>query len=350
VLLPEIGLLPPPLHSPWVGSTGPEPTTGSPATDSTADQQRTLFWYDPPWHFVSPAIARKIIAAVDALHVPTAVLGRDIGEASIGDALLRHPIAPYRPDRYGVQLDDLQHAPMIDIRLARARDYSGRYAYAPEQVTRWLGADVGEEEGMPTTGATHFPAPGWPAELPTVESLSGKFAQLRLLQPGVQCGLSVTPYFVQQELPAFLKAKPDVVILRMDDSDELQGMRLATTVVAVRQLVDAHCPHARLWVVPPDRPTPDDCAKLYALGANAVAIDWWCQPLIANAPSAGSWQAVESDATNPFLATAKELLYPLFERVAGLLQSCGVQHASNLTRKHLVSSDPTIAKQLGIRH
>ncbi len=332
-LLDEIGLLPPPLHTPWVGSA---------ATSVLADGSGwPLFWYDPPWHYVPAPVAKQIVSAVDALKIPTAALGRDLGKDRIGDVLLGHTITPYRPDRYGLQLSDLQSASVVDVRLARARDAMGRYAYSRQQMTRWLDSESEAENSSLVPAPDWVPAPGWPPELPDVHALAGKFAQLRTLQPSVRCAVSVTPYRTQEELPPILSAKPDIVILRMDDSDEMTGVRMAAVIVAILTLIKAHHRQADLWVVPPHQPSADDCVKMYALGVAAIGIDWWCQPLIS--------QAMQGQSTESFLEAANRLLSERTERIAALVRSCGVARIADLGRQHLVSPSPTIARRLGIR-
>lgn len=341
-LLNEIGLLPPPLHSPWVGSTATD-VLGTDVQDG--DRHWPLFWYDPPWHYVPAAVAKQIVSAVDALKIPTAALGRDLGEDRIGDVLLGHTITPYRPDRYGLQLSDLQSASVVDVRLARARDAMGRYAYSREQLTRWLGSESETEPQHVAHGPDWVPAPGWPPELPDVHALAGKFAQLRTLQPSVRCAVSVTPYRIQEELPEILSAKPDIVILRMDDSDEMTGVRMAAVIVLMLSVIKAHHRPAELWVVPPHQPSADDCVKMYALGVTAIGIDWWCQPLISNALQPDH----AADHNMPFLDAASDLLSERTDRIAALVRSCGVERIADLGRQHLVTPSPTVAKRLGIR-
>ncbi|QEG40015.1 hypothetical protein [Roseimaritima ulvae] len=340
-LLHEIGLLPPPLHTPWVGA---------PSTNVLGDDAQQggsgwpLFWYDPPWHYIPAAVARQIVVAVDALKIPTAVLGRDLGEDSIGDILLGHTLTPYRPDRYGLQLSDLQSAAVVDVRLARARDAAGRYAYSRAQVTRWQGGES-ETESQPAGQESDWvPAPGWPPELANVDALAGKLNQLRTISPTVRCAVSVTPYRIQEELPSILAAHPDIVILRMDDSDEMTGVRMAAVIVAMLRVIRAHQRSADLWVVPPHEPTADDCVKMYALGVAAIGIDWWCQPLISN----GLQRDNSGDPNAAFLTAASELLNQRTERITALVRSCGVETISQLSPKHLVTPSPTVAKRLGI--
>ncbi len=332
-LLPEICLLPPPLGIRWKGAATTRIT-------ETPDGQRAapwpLFWYDPPWHHVAPAVAQQIAAAVDRLRIPVAALGRDFGLDDLSTAGLQFGCVPYRPDRYGLTAEDLDAADTIDIRLARVRDEWGRFAYSSAQVQRWL-----DREDV----AVSIPAPGWPAELTEVAELAGKLHQLRQLNPAATCAISIPPYRLPAELPGVAAVRPDVVILRMDDSDEIVGNHLARIVAQARALLEQASlsgpSTVALWLVLPNAPTPDDCAKLFALGANAIAIDWWCQPLIPAAH--GGTLSAEA-----LREQASRLIKPRMNRLAGLTSSYGLVQPGELDRSCLGTTDHRLAEQIGL--
>ncbi|QDS95134.1 hypothetical protein FF011L_39210 [Roseimaritima multifibrata] len=332
-LLPNVGLLPPPIDQMW---TDLLPLQGVRQRAESAGSPGRFFWYDPPWYYVSPQTAASIVMAVDALRVPVAALGCELGENDLGDLMLGHSLVPYRPDRYGLGIKDLMAANVIDLRFARTRDWQGRYAYSDEQMSRWLGLDLaGDEDANPSVPESQsVSAPGWLPEFKDTSLLCRKIEQFHCLQPNARCAVSLGPYRLANELPAVLAAKPDIVILRLDDSDELREERLTSLLLKATEQLSRQSDNTDLWVVPPDAPTPDDCVKMFALGVQAVAIDWWCQPLITQAmQTEGSMD--RSSLANPYLAQAEELLRTPFERVAGLIQSCGADHAGALSPKHL---------------
>lgn len=339
-LLPEMCLLPPPLATSWVGAATTRIT-------ETPDGQRAdpwpLFWYDPPWHEVDPVVAQRIAVAVDALRIPVALLGRDLGLEELSTARLQFVMIPYRPDRYGLAVSDLQTADTIDMRLARVRNELGRYAYAPAQIQRWLDRDAEEL-------AAAIPAPGWPAELTRISQLAGKFQQLRILNEHARCAVSISPYRLPEELPGIIAAGPDAVILRMDDSDEIVGNHLARIVANAKAIIDAAAEQpdqaVRLWLVLPYEPTPTDCAKLFALGASAIAIDWWCQPLIRMALD--NAERGRSLPVDTFAIRAEEFLKPRMNRLAGLTSSYGLARPSELDRSYLGTTDHGLAEQIGL--
>ncbi|WP_153555290.1 hypothetical protein [Roseimaritima sediminicola] len=339
-LLDEIGLLPPPLATPW--------EDGAESAEEEAVPERwaaapPLFWYDPPWHFVPAPTARQIASTVDAVGIPTAALGCELGEEDIGDVMLRHSIAAVRPDRYGLAIGDLNAAAVVDLRLARSRDAHGRFAYGRSQLQRWLAEPTGEDETLDLPDSV--PAPGWPPELTSLGELAGKFRQYRAFQRRVRCAVSITPYRIFDELAAVLEAKPDIVILRMDDSDEFSGIRLASVIAAALDVIRTHHRATRLWVVPPCEPTPDDCVKMLALGVEAVAVDWWCQPLINAAIQQGG---TLTDAPAQLREHVLDILSERMERMVGLIHSCGASGPAELRPSHLYSPSTTIARRLGI--
>jgi hypothetical protein len=133
--------------------------------------------------------------------------------------------------------------------------------------------------------------------------------------------------------------------MRMDDSDEIVGNHLARIVAQARAILEqaslAGPSTVELWLVLPHAPSPDDCAKLFALGAHAIAIDWWCQPLI-QAARAGTLSA---DALHE---QAHRLLKPSMNRLAGLTSSYGLAHPSELERAHLGTTDHRLAERIGL--
>ncbi len=73
------------------------------------------------------------------------------------------------------------------------------------------------------------------------------------------------PYRLEDELPPIIAAKPDGLILRLDEVD-LEGLQLAALTRRARQLMkQAGAKQLPLWIVP-GAITPDDAAKLIAPG------------------------------------------------------------------------------------
>lgn len=344
MLLSKIHLLPPDLGEPWQ----PYQHAAS-AAQPTAERIEAagLFWYDPPWHFVPPSAARTIAAAIDALGIPVGLLGRDVGVEDAGELMLRNMLVPYRPERYGVQWGDLRSGRYLDVRLARVQDPSGRYAYAHGQLARWLGVDAGDSSNDFGARSRLIPAPGWPADVPRLDLLHRKFAQLRAIGGEARCAVSLPPYRVVEQWPTILRSCPDIVILRMDDADEFQDADLAVRVDQAVRLVQQHAAATELWLVPPNRPEPEDCVKLFALGVARIAIDWWCQPLISSA-AAGQSSPAHSGEVDACVAQATELVLPLVTRIEGLLESCGAASPTEVPRNRLGTLDPEVADRLAI--
>lgn len=343
MLLSEIGMVPPPIGTPW----GQRATAqAAPQPGDTGSVTGNVFWYDPPWHDVDPAVALEIVKAMDTRGIVTAALGSELGVASIADQLLIRTMTPYRPDRYGLNIDDLRSANVVDMRLARVRDTDGRYAYSREQLVRWLGMNPGDQDAGNEARNATIVAPGWPADVPELEHLGRKWKQFRSLQPSVRCAVSVPPYRLANELPRIIATAPDIVILRMDDSDEFDAVAMVQAVLLVKKLIDKVHPATKLWLVPINSPAPDDCVKLYALGVDSVAIDWWCQPLLSAPPRTAMGLGDLASHANPYLQAVDELLAGPLARVAGLIDSCAARRPHELNRRHLHATNRIMAKLL----
>ncbi len=295
--LDQLCFLPPPTDTPWSGPP-PESQRGQieRADGVTVGIDLPLFWYDPPWQDISTDAADVVAMAVAELGVLVSALRRDLSgpdeqpgfhasereesedEDTDDSAEAFEPlprIVPYRPERYGLCDRDFDGARIIDVRLTMNRDSSGRFAYSPEQIERWEATPADQ----PLAGGKWVPSATFPPDVASLQHLTSKLNQLRVLSPTAAVFVSMGPHRLQDELPIIMANRPDGLILRLDDLP-LSGLQLAQITRHARQLVDqASARGFPLWVVPGEI-TADDAAKLVACGASAVAIDGWCNQII----------------------------------------------------------------------
>ncbi len=229
-------------------------------------------------------------------------------------------IVPYRPERYGLSDLDFDDARIIDVRLTIRRDDSGRFAFSPDQIQRWEATP----EGQPLAGGSWVPAATFPPDVASIKHLSSKLDQLRILSPSAAVFVSVGPFRLEEDLPRIVAAKPDGLMVRLDEL-RLDGLQLALTVRRCCELArESASRDLPVWVVPGPT-TPDDAVKLILLGASGIAIDHWCEPLIheaVNAPPASSYgySPPASNATQIDTLIDGTLSGPL-ERFIGLMES-----------------------------
>ena len=291
--LDSLFFLPPPSDTAW---------SGAPQEDCRLDCRRAdgvdvaidlpLFWYDPPWCTVNNDTADCLATLVAETGVLVSALGSDLAGAerrsrfhgggeepsATEPASLALPrMVPYRPERYGLQASDFDGARVIDVRLTMSRDVSGRFAFSPEQIARWESTPAGE----PLAGGSWVPAATFPPDVVSMEHLASKLNQLRVLAPEALVLVSIGPYRLEAELPRLLAAMPDGVILCLDQIS-LDGLQLAALTKRTRDLMDhAGASGVPLWVVPGEI-SADDAVKLIALGAAAIGVDAWCDPLLTD--------------------------------------------------------------------
>lgn len=361
--LEKICLVPPPTATPW--SNGADKACGleiSRRDGKVVQLDVPLFWYDPPWYQIGTDTADLIATATARLGVAVTALRSDLcgpdqqselhgdesdddedeGEPEAIDSTPLPRIVPYRPERYGVCDRDFDEATIIDVRLVKHRDPTGRFAYPAEQVERWEAAQPHAqlESGIPV------PSTSFPPDVVSMEHLAAKLEQLRALAPTAAVFVSVGAHRLEFELPGIVAAKPDGLILRLDDL-ELDGLKLATATRHARELLDRSEPGLPLCVVPGEI-SADDAVKLCALGASAVAIDSWCAEIIDAAEddnqSAGGYSYSFKRSSDALIELVEDGLSTKIERFQGLLSS--LQHVA--AGERLAGSSESWARALGL--
>jgi hypothetical protein len=290
-----------------------------------------LFWYDPRWSNLTTTQADDLAVAVSRYDVLVSALQSDLsgpdtqtkfhspqGAQTDDPPPEQQPpaflprIVPYRPERYGLSPSDFDEATIIDVRLMMPRDTSGRFAYSPEQIARWESQqELEEAEG------DWVPAASFPPDVDSFESLSAKLHQLRQLAPSAAVFTSIGPYRMEKEIPLALGSHPDGLIVRFDEV-ALEPLQLAALTRRARQLMNtAKATDTPLWIVPGEI-TPDDAVKLVALGADAIGVDAWCNPMLDESQFA---QSSHYSSRINFDELAEETLYDHIERFSGLYLS-----------------------------
>jgi hypothetical protein len=366
----QLCFLPPPLDAVWRGLS---PDSHSMVIDRDGNTplfiRRPMFWFDPPWYRMPLDTACALANTVAELGITVSALRRDcvrdgqswrLGQpnpASDSSEPTRCTrMLPYRPERYGLTVEDFDQCQLIDVRLAMSRDTDGAHVYSQQQIKRWDTAP----DGAAFAGGNWVPAGTFPPDVVSLETLGPKIIQLRKLSPESAIFVSLGPFRLRQELPRLLGKQhsgdtlPDGVIIRMDLAT-LSPLQLAQQILGARDIIDnAGRPNLPLWVVPPEI-TADDAAKMIALGADAVAVDSWCQEIVDELlePSEGTRAAfgyqqrdivISGDQHwSTLRAWVAGVLNPRIDRFSGLVQSCAEKG-----RQALGSFDPQWATTLGI--
>lgn len=335
--LAPLCLLPPPANTPWSGHECElQPKSIHRIDGIEVPLELPLFWYDPPWGSLSYQQADWLAAAVAEQNVVVSALRRDLSDEET--PILHSPqqeesdeepetpldretyylprMVPYRPERYGLLRDDFDNARVIDVRLTVHRDHSGRFAYSPDQIQRWEATP----DDAPHAGGGYVPAGTFPPDVVSLKQLGRKLDQLRALSPGAAVFVSIPPFRLEEELSGVLAARPDGIILRMDRT-ELEPLQLAALTRRARRLMKVgDAGKLPLWVVPGPI-TPDDAAKLVALGAAGVAIDHWCAPLVEEVLESGGGSPYSTFGYSNVAQMAEYALTNPIDRFAGLRAS-----------------------------
>lgn len=316
-----------------------------------------LIAYDLPWHRCPPTTCQAIAEQLDRRGISVAGLRSELQWSAAPDQKLdrsgsRLAICPYRPDRFGLQIEDLLGAQIIDIRLHAIFDQHGLPLFDASLLRRWDQrsaqiADRAEElyGGMRSVA--------WPPDVASWEKIAGKVSQLRSLAPQAAMAISIDARRLPQALAPLADTSADLIGIFAEQ------WPLEQTEVLVRLIaeaidhfaVDPSRSRPSLFVVPPAGLTVVDCLKLLALGVKLVAIDGWChgllEPTRQTAPSAAQWAATALGVSTEVFGE-KEAAIDLrqLDRALEELQLwgafLGINAVENLNRDFLVSYRPGI--------
>ncbi|QDS87533.1 hypothetical protein EC9_17120 [Rosistilla ulvae] len=348
-LLGDLHLAPPP--------TGPRSTSDREVPASEVRRAHgpaiplrcPLFAYDLPWALLPPTTCALLARELTESAVVTSLLDLDVDEDRPADLVM----CPYRPERYGVTIDDLSRAAFVDLRLnSEVGDGS---VYTMDQLRRWDHRADSLPDSTVITGSR------WPADVASPDKLGRKIEQLRALAPQAAIFVAISPFHLQQDLPNLLAARPDGIVLRfdLDPTSPSVGNLIAAQTAACRRMIDAsEAAGIALWVSAPTT-SPLDLVKLLALGASAVSIDYlvlhnW--PAADPAPAAGAPHASYAHASalghpSAGTATATRMISPIIDTLLNealtYVHGLGVAHYSQLRPHMLACIDPTLAKRTG---
>lgn len=319
-----------------------------------------LFVDDAPWHWWSPLVARITARVLQQHGVLVSHLASELGplepnesdddptaepKANPGPVNETSPgkILPYRNERYGLSADDFDDSVVIDLRLSPMRAASGRFAYGADQIGRWESTP----EGQPLAGGGWVAGFSFPPDVEDLRGLAAKIDQLRSLAPNAAVILSVTPEWLRENRPGFLACGADALLVRASQVC-MQPLHLAAFV---RQIAAMETDR-EIWLAPPrwsmdEAASVDDCVKLIALGASAIAIDHWLKDAfeeIREIPQPSVYAGdPRSQIETAVAAILDEHLAPSVERFNALLTTL-------VDGNSLGTFSGTVAKSLGIRH
>ncbi len=362
--LSPLCLLPPSIDQGWRGLAPPATFYAIERPGMSPVQLPTpLFWFDPPWHLLTVETADALAASVANTGVTVSALSRDLAAPGGHSAFLNlastdreSRILPYRPERYGLIADDFDHCSIIDLRLAISRDESGAHVFSQNQIQRWEATT----DASPVAGGSWVPATTMPPDVISLDELGSKILQLRKLAPSAAVFVSVGPFRVANEIQRLLRPTddlqrhPDGIIVRLDQA-QLAPLQLAQQTRRIRKCLDSMERKAfPFWLVPGSI-SADDAARLVALGADAIAVDRWCDVLVqelaepseATASSFGYSSrgiVIAGDSAKQRLGSwVESVLAPNVSRFQGLCRSINPNAAERLG-----SYDPQWAGALGV--
>jgi len=313
-------------------------TTTPPAnTHAAAQVPLPFFWYDPPWSQASPDRCRMVADWAGQLGLTISALESDLGSEPGGSAEIGWPrLAPHRCDRAGWSLSDAQHAKLIEVRLGMNRDAADRYVYSAAQMDRWYASDA---EGEANEDRSWSPLL-FPPEWASLAQMTSKVAQLRRLsQAAVYVSCDETT--LDEVLPVVCTARADGVILRFQD-DPVAPLQQAAAILST--LSGQHQP--RIWLAG-GKLSAENAVKCFALGADAVAIDWVCNPWLlsndheqltsAQRTAINLGVHVGQSAEERLRARVQQTIENWRSGVSGLAQSLFVADVHQLGPQHLRS-------------
>jgi hypothetical protein len=327
-----------------------------------------LVAYDLPWCERPPEVACFVADRLGALGIAVAGMRSEFFQTgdetqnTVPDIDLA--ICPYRPERYGLQTEDLRAARIVDVRLAQHRDHRGLPIYSAATMRRWdrRAARMADRD-MRSFGELESLA--WPPDVAEASKLSTKVAQLRQLAPRAVISLSIDAHRALFDLPLLLRAHPDLITLRADTWPVTRATALVELLTHTLDAIpaatradeaagttggEARPAPPQLVLVPPTGIDELDVIKLIALGVRLVAIDGWCRDLIAphrHRQTAAEWAAANLGVRTDAVASSENIdVAALQQRIATLrnwLEAAGASHLDELSRSHLATYGDRLA-------
>lgn len=245
-----------------------------------------LFWCDPPWYRYENSLASMIAIAVANFGVTVAATKWDLSTKSEitrfhdQDSANNHGITarsrmlPYRPERFGIALEDFDNVSAIDVRLLPERDQSGVPFFDVAKVAHYGAMSSDETQTEPQA----LPSLTIPPDISGIDQLDGKLKQLRSLSPNAAIFVSILPHRLSTDLPVVAAQSLDGLILRCDESS-ISGLGLIMSLSKAISLLSIHSPRLPVLLAPGSI-SVSDAIKLHRLGASAVAIDSWCDEVL----------------------------------------------------------------------
>lgn len=364
--LAPLCLLPPTLDTSWIGLAPHEASHKiSRRNNKPLELATPLFWFDPPWHLLPIETADALADAVARVGITVSALHRDVSApdsqsnffTSNGSGCAPRML-PYRPERYGLSPEDFDDCGIVDVRLNVCRDATGAHVYSQSQIQRWEATT----DASPVAGGSWVPATTFPPDVESPDHLGPKLSQLRSLAPGAAIFISLGPFRLVEELKRFLAQQsdgqrmPDGVIVRLDQAT-LTPLKLAQQTLRLRKLVDEIGEKGLpLWIAP-ENATPDDAARLIALGASGVAVDSWCDEFVEELANPSEAMAASfgyhangivisgESARSRLNDWVSDVLTPMVARFNGLCRSLHPDPAMRLC-----SFDREWSKALGVKY
>ncbi len=271
-----------------------------------------LFWFDPPWQDAPVERCLAFAHQLAAAGITVSAIGRELSQQDDDQAAVFFPrMATHRCDRAGWVAQDFENAAIIELRLALIRDRDGRVAYDTRQQLRWANApDAESDQVIASRNAMSFP-PEWDS----LDDMIHKVANLRKLSQAAVF-VSLDAANEQWLVPAAIRAGVDGVIVVYQGDDASLIARTAQRIHA-----EAGDKPPQLWVVSTQATDPQTWIKCLALGADAIAVDAFC-----NEHLFGS-KAANDSIEQTVLRWRAEL--------SGYTASCGVSQLSELNDQHL---------------
>lgn len=312
-----------------------------------------LFWDSPPWYTWPPIVAEAIFLAMQSRGLLVSALESELGRVGQmiqgpSDCELGIPrMLPYRNERYGLADVDFDHAMVVDMRLSPRRDHTGRFAYSAMRLGRWEATP----DDQPLSGGGWIPAMTLPPDVPDLQRLSSKVAQLRVLAPGAAVILSVTPEWIDDHLADLIAAEPDAILIRLGQI-RMTGIAFAQFTRRLLSRVET-IQRIPIWLSPPKSLTKrplsvSDSIKTIALGVSAIAVDSWLEGVIEEFDEIAAPSSFSADPMRIAMSQVEEILTrrfdPDLEYFTGLLSTLVHEQPSEL----LGTFDPEIAQLLDL--
>ncbi|MEM6981012.1 MAG: hypothetical protein AAF539_15230 [Planctomycetota bacterium] len=234
-----------------------------------------LLWRHPPWTSWPTDLAAAVARQLDRRGIGFEALRVELGDWQ-PEQSTTHRITPYRHDRYGLSDNDFDDTRLIQWQLSTRSELETQWWYDRDRLMRYEQADAPEPANLV------LPSMAFAPDVADPNAIGKKLEQLKQLSQS-SVGITVDDDDFNSYQPIITQCGADVITWVRPNGIETADAFLHALMRFRKSIQTCDAKARPLWFVDTRYPNLAiiDVIKLVSLGATAVAIDAWFNPVLA---------------------------------------------------------------------